>query len=223
MDSIQSPTRLIENLQQSLSELLHQLKKFTKDEEVFARVVQSHKILDLSRVESFDLYRRLYYEFWKTCNQFNNEISNHLLEPLKRLLNVLSDVSSLFARREEILKTIDKKTKKLQKSASIDSTGKILKRAQTIDVLNVQLDNTEKLISVELPEFVNFVELFLSSSFIVYLYWTRETNQVGRETNKSLTQHICAPLNPPELSRLKQQMNEEFNHIYELLSVNPDK
>nr|CAH8819528.1 unnamed protein product [Trichobilharzia regenti] len=198
--------------------------EFKKEEEVVSRASQMLQYCNgdsksLSSTNELMLSLGNIYERNKNTNQ------QLLLEPLRKICSILSPINDIFQEREDIVKEINRKYRKIRRFEPVEHIGemstKYRKISQTVDSLTSRLQITETAISANLMDLTSILEVFLSSSFHVHVSCTSDFFMKASAVSQQISKALYTE--PGELPVLDKKIHEEMNSLYKLLHLKPEK
>ncbi|XP_018652285.1 hypothetical protein Smp_042080.1 [Schistosoma mansoni] len=221
MSSLDAPADLFKKLVNVLTTWLKTLDEFTKKEEEFANTSRNFSV----DPKYWATTSELAYSVGNICECYKNTNQQSLLEPLKKICGILPSINDIFVEREEILKEINRKCRKIRKAElpehGNEISGRHKKISQSVDSLTSRLHAIEYIINVNLVDLTSTLEVFLSSSFHAHLDCTYEFFQKASIVNQQMSDLLNTGQN--ELSLLDKKMDEDMDSIYKLLHLKPEK
>ncbi|CAH8517826.1 unnamed protein product [Schistosoma turkestanicum] len=223
MSNLDAPD-LFKKLVSVLTTWLKTLDEFTKKEEEFSNTSRNLRNLTIDP-KYWATTSELAYSIGNICECYKNTNQLSLLEPLKKICAVLPSINDIFFEREEILKEINRKCRKIRKSEfpehATEISGKHKKISQTVESLTNRLQAIEYIININLVDLTSTLEVFLFSSFHAHLGSTHEFFQKASIINQQMSDLLNTGQN--ELSQLDRKMDEDMDSIYKLLYLKPEK
>ncbi|TNN11518.1 hypothetical protein EWB00_004580 [Schistosoma japonicum] len=224
MSSFDMSGDLFKKLVSILTTWLKTLDELAKEEEEFS--ISSKKSQNFSAdPKHLPISSELTYSVGNICECYKSTNQQSLLEPLKKICAILPSINDIFFEREEILKEINRKCRKIRKTESSEQgteiSAKHKKISQTVGSLTNRLQTIEYIINVNLVDLTTMLEVFLSSSFHAHLDSTHEFFRKASEVNQQMSDLLNTGQN--ELNALDNKMDEDMNSMYKLLHIKPEK
>ncbi|CAH8578573.1 unnamed protein product [Schistosoma guineensis] len=224
MSGLDIPADLFKKLVSVLTTWLKTLDEFTKKEEEFVNTSRNLRNPSVDP-KYWATTSELAYSVGNICECYKNTNQQSLLEPLKKICGILPSINDIFVEREEILKEINRKCRKIRKPELPENgneiSGRNKKISQSVDSLKSRLHAIEYIINVNLVDLTSTLEVFLSSSFHDHLDCTYEFFQKASIVNQQMSDLLNT--GESELNLLDKKMDEDMNSIYKLLHLKSEK
>lgn len=206
-----------------LDQVVLAYKKLFQTEEQFPSLFNRTEAFNHSFVRPLSSAILIIKEAQDNYEKFQQLDSQYFLPPLKKISDMLPAVSKLITEREQIIKDLDRSSKKCMKLETAERTGenlaKLSKYRKMIEYLNARRDTIDGLFSQILPELTAKTDAFVGRLLRAHLNWKYQSSVAFVNANHDLAGIFRSQEQNDDLPRLENDMNEAVDEIYRLSLV----